>query len=77
MILLFCLRRPDIFSCDDLAIQRGLRMVYHHHNIDSELFEKKHSVPPRGRSKRKSLTDSSAVRDLIMSIENRSGYFLR
>ena len=30
MILLFCLQRPDIFSFDDLAIQRGLRMVYHH-----------------------------------------------
>ena len=29
MILLFCLQRPDIFSYDDLAIQRGLRMVYH------------------------------------------------
>ena len=27
MILLFCLQRPDIFSFDDLAIQRGLRMV--------------------------------------------------
>ena len=30
MILLFCLQRPDVFSFDDLAIQRGLRMVYHH-----------------------------------------------
>ena len=36
MILLFCLQRPDIFSYDDLAIQRGLRMVYH----DRKLFEK-------------------------------------
>ena len=40
MILLFCLRRPDIFSFDDLAIQRGLRMVYHHRKIDRKLFEK-------------------------------------
>ena len=40
MILLFCLERPDIFSYDDLAIQRGLRMVYHHRNIDRKLFEK-------------------------------------
>ena len=40
MILLFCLQRPDIFSYDDLAIQRGLRMVYHHRKIDRELFEK-------------------------------------
>ena len=40
MILLFCLQRPDIFSYDDLAIQRGLRMVYHHREIDRALFEK-------------------------------------
>ncbi len=40
MILLFCLQRPDIFSYDDLAIQRGLRMVYHHRAIDRPLFEK-------------------------------------
>lgn len=39
-ILLFCLQRPDIFSYDDLAIQRGLRMVYHHRKIDRKLFEK-------------------------------------
>lgn len=40
MILLFCLQRPDIFSFDDLAIQRGLRMVYRHCKIDRKLFEK-------------------------------------
>lgn len=40
MILLFCLQRPDIFSYDDLAIQRGLRMVYHHRKIDRKLFGK-------------------------------------
>lgn len=40
MILLFCMQRPDIFSYDDLAIQRGLRMVYHHRGIDRRLFEK-------------------------------------
>ena len=40
MILLFCLQRPDIFSYGDLAIQRGLRMVYHHRKIDRKLFEK-------------------------------------
>ena len=40
MILLFCLQRPDIFSFDDLAIQRGLRMVYHHREISRERFEK-------------------------------------
>lgn len=40
MILLFCLQRPNILSFDDLAIQRGLRMVYHHRKIDRKLFEK-------------------------------------
>lgn len=40
MILLFCLQRPDIFSFGDLAILRGLRMVYHHRKVDRKLFEK-------------------------------------
>lgn len=38
MILLFCLQRRDILSFDDLAIQRGLRMLYHHRKITRELF---------------------------------------
>ena len=29
MLLLFCLGRPDILSYGDLAIHRGMRMVYH------------------------------------------------
>lgn len=40
MILLFCLQRPDVFSYDDLAIRRGLRMLYRHRSIDRERFEK-------------------------------------
>lgn len=40
MILLFCLQRQDILSYDDLAIQRGLRMLYHHRKITRELFDK-------------------------------------
>ena len=40
MILLFCMQRPDIFSYDDLAIRRGLRMVYRHRRIDRPLFER-------------------------------------
>ena len=40
MILLFCMQRSDVFSYDDLAIQRGLRMLYHHRKIDRKLFEK-------------------------------------
>ena len=42
MILLFCMQRPDVFSYDDLAIQRGLRMVYHHRKIDRKLFDIHH-----------------------------------
>ena len=38
MILLFCLQRPDILSYDDLAIQRGLRMLYHHRKVTRDLF---------------------------------------
>lgn len=40
MLMLFSMQRPNIFSYGDLAIQRGLRMVYHHRRIDRELFEK-------------------------------------
>ena len=40
MILLFCMQRPNVLSYDDLAIQRGLRMLYHHRKIDRKLFEK-------------------------------------
>ncbi len=40
MILLFCLQRPNILSYGDLAILRGMRMVYHHRKIDKKLFEK-------------------------------------
>ncbi len=40
MILLFCLQRPDIFSFGDLAILRGIRMVYHHKDISRERFER-------------------------------------
>ncbi len=40
MILLFCLQRPDIFSFGDLAILRGIRMVYHHRDLPRERFER-------------------------------------
>lgn len=40
MILLFCLGRPDILSFKDLAIQRGMRAVYHHREITREQFER-------------------------------------
>lgn len=40
MLLLFCLGRPDILSFGDLAIHRGMRMVYHHRKVTRALFEK-------------------------------------
>ena len=40
MLMLFSMQRPNILSFGDLAIQRGLRMVYHHRKITRELFEK-------------------------------------
>ena len=40
MLMLFSMQRPDILSYSDLAIQRGLRMVYHHRDITRKLFEK-------------------------------------
>lgn len=40
MLLLFCFQRPNVFSYNDLAIQKGLRMVYHHRKISREQFEK-------------------------------------
>lgn len=39
MILLFGLQRPDILSYGDLAIQRGMRMVYRHRSIERQKFE--------------------------------------
>ncbi len=40
MIMIFCMQRPDIVSFGDLAIHRGMRMLYHHRGIDKKLFAK-------------------------------------
>lgn len=40
MILLFSLNRMNIFAFDDIGIQRGMRMTYHHRKITKPLFEK-------------------------------------
>ena len=40
MLMLFCMKRPNIFSFDDLAIQRGLRMLYRHKTLDRARFER-------------------------------------
>lgn len=39
MILLFCMQRPDVFSYGDMAIKRGLQILYGHSKIDKALFE--------------------------------------
>ncbi|MGD9566895.1 MAG: DNA-3-methyladenine glycosylase [Sedimentibacter sp.] len=38
MIMTFCMQRPDIVSFGDLAIHRGMRMLYHHRSIDRKKF---------------------------------------
>lgn len=40
MLMIFSMQRPNILSFDDLAIQRGLRMVYRHRKIDRRMFER-------------------------------------
>lgn len=40
MIMIFCMQRPDIVSFGDLAVLRGMRMLYRHKQIDRARFEK-------------------------------------
>ena len=40
MIMTFCMQRPNIVSFGDLAILRGMRMLYRHKEIDRAKFEK-------------------------------------
>ena len=40
MLMLHSMLRPDIVSFGDLAVLRGMRMLYHHREITRELFEK-------------------------------------
>ena len=40
MIMTFCMQRPNIVSFGDLAILRGMRMLYRHKKIDRAKFEK-------------------------------------
>ncbi len=47
MLMLFSMQRPNILSFGDLAIQRGLQLIYHHLKIDRKLFEKyRHRFSP-------------------------------
>lgn len=40
MIMTFCMQRPDIVSYGDLAILRGMRMLYRHRQIDKVKFRR-------------------------------------
>jgi len=40
MLMLFSMQRQDILSFGDLAILRGMRMLYRHRRITRKLFEK-------------------------------------
>lgn len=40
MLMLFSMQRPNILSYGDLAIIRGMKMVYHHREISKERFER-------------------------------------
>lgn len=40
MIMTFCMKRPDVVSYGDLAILRGMRMLYRHREIDKVRFAK-------------------------------------
>ena len=39
MIMLFCMRRGDIFSYSDFGIKKGLRLLYQREDIDRESFD--------------------------------------
>lgn len=40
MLMIHSMQRPDVLSYGDLAIIRGLRMLYHHKHIDKAKFER-------------------------------------
>ncbi len=40
MLMIFCMQRPDVVSYGDLAIRRGMRMLYRHRKLDKMLFSK-------------------------------------
>lgn len=40
MLMTFSMQRPNVMSIDDLAIIRGLRILYHHRAITPKLFGK-------------------------------------
>ncbi|MDR0789444.1 MAG: DNA-3-methyladenine glycosylase 2 family protein [Bacteroidales bacterium] len=40
MLMTFSMQRPNVISWGDMAIHRGLRMLYRHRKIDKTLFQK-------------------------------------
>jgi len=40
MIMTFCMERPNVVSFGDLAILRGMRMLYRHRKIDRDKFDR-------------------------------------
>jgi DNA-3-methyladenine glycosylase II len=40
MVMIFSMQRPNVFSWNDLAIHRGLRILYRHRTITRKLFDK-------------------------------------
>jgi DNA-3-methyladenine glycosylase II len=40
MLMIFSMQRPDIVSWGDLAIRRGMMMLYHHKELSKERFER-------------------------------------
>ena len=40
MLMIFSMQRPNVMSFGDLAILRGLKILYHHREITPKLFEK-------------------------------------
>ena len=49
MLMLFAMRRPDILSFEDLAIRRGMRMLYRHETLPREIFgDHKRRYSPHG-----------------------------
>ncbi|MDR1394354.1 MAG: DNA-3-methyladenine glycosylase 2 family protein [Bifidobacteriaceae bacterium] len=40
MLMTFCLQRPDVISFHDLAIRRGMALLYHHRAVTPAIFER-------------------------------------
>ncbi len=40
MLMIFSMGRPNIVSWSDLAIRRGMMLLYHHRKLDKAKFER-------------------------------------